>query len=63
MLRTVNRMAYGTGPDEVRVGERVSWALAPIAVSLILLILFGLGLPPGFIATLGRVAALVSPRA
>jgi hydrogenase-4 component F len=59
MLRTVNRMAYGPGPEEVPAGEAVGWALAPVAASLVLLVLLGLGLPPGVLPVIGRVAALV----
>jgi hydrogenase-4 component F len=62
ILRTVNRMAYGPGPEEVPAGERVTWALAPVAASLALLVLLGLGLPPGLLPALGRVAALVGGR-
>jgi hydrogenase-4 component F len=57
ILRTVNRMAYGVGPAEVPAGERVSWPLAPVAVSLLLLTLIGLGLPPGLLPVIERVAA------
>jgi hydrogenase-4 component F len=59
MLRTVNRMAYGPGPEDVRPGEGLGWPLAPVAVSLLLLVLLGLGLPPGVLPVIARVAALV----
>jgi hydrogenase-4 component F len=59
ILSTVSRMTYGPGPAGAAAGEPVPWALAPVAASLVLLVLIGLGLPPGLFPAIGRVAALL----
>jgi hydrogenase-4 component F len=59
ILSTVHRMAYGPGPATAAGREPIPWVLAPVAVSLVLLALIGLGLPPGLLPAIGRVAALV----
>ncbi|MCX6544771.1 MAG: proton-conducting transporter membrane subunit [Acidobacteria bacterium] len=49
------RMLYGTPPDGVVSGERDTWALVPIVVSVAALVVLGLFLPHAVTTLLGRI--------
>jgi len=50
------RMLHGARPDGVAAGEREWWPLAPLAVSLVVMVALGLFLPSGIAQLLGQVA-------
>jgi hydrogenase-4 component F len=50
------RMLHGAAPDGVATGERDWWVLAPLAVSVVVLIVLGLFLPAAVAQLLGRIA-------
>jgi hydrogenase-4 component F len=60
-LRAVNRMLYGSPLEDDPAVERAPAALWPVAVSLVLLLGLGLGVPTGLADVLARAAAVVAP--
>jgi hydrogenase-4 component F len=50
------RMLHGATPDGVAAGEREWWPLAPLAVSVIVMVVLGLFLPAVVAQLLGRIA-------
>jgi hydrogenase-4 component F len=57
VLRAVNRMLHGAPPEDMATAELSAWPLVPVGVNLVLLVLLGLGLPPGLLQALARIAA------
>jgi hypothetical protein len=49
-------MLHGPTPDGVTAGEREWWPLAPLAVSLIVMVVLGLLLPAFVAQLLGGIA-------
>jgi hydrogenase-4 component F len=54
------RMLHGAVPEGVAAGEQAWWALAPLAVSLAVMVVLGLFLPAGVAHLLGRIAEAFS---
>jgi hydrogenase-4 component F len=56
----LGRMLHGAVPDGVPVGERPWWVLAPIAASVLVLVVLGLVLPGGVAHLIGRIAEAIA---
>jgi hydrogenase-4 component F len=60
LLRHSNRMLYGTPPQGITGGDRSGWRMAPLFLSVGLLVVLGLILPAPIEALLNQVAKLVT---
>jgi hydrogenase-4 component F len=61
LVRSLNRMLYGTPADSTPVGEREPWALAPLGVCLAIIVVLGLRLPPPVTRLLNQVVEIAAP--
>jgi hypothetical protein len=60
LLRHSNRMLYGAPPQGVTVGEGDRWRIAPLFVSVSVLVVLGLTLPAPLEALLNQVVKVVA---
>jgi hydrogenase-4 component F len=60
LVSHLNRMLYGTAPAEVAVGESGRWALVPLVLCAVVLVVLGLTLPGPLEALLGRVVEVTT---
>ena len=60
LLRHSNRMLYGTPPQEVAIGERGRWRIAPLFLSVAVLLILGLTLPAPLELLLNQVVKVVA---
>jgi hydrogenase-4 component F len=60
LVSHLNRMLYGTAPAEVAVGESGRWALVPLVLCAVVLVVLGLTLPRPLEALLGRVVEVAA---
>lgn len=60
LVSHLNRMLYGVAPAEVAVGESGRWALVPLVLCAIVLVVLGLTLPGPLEALLGRVVEVAT---
>jgi hydrogenase-4 component F len=60
LLRHSNRMLYGAPPQGVTVGEGGRWRIAPLFVSISVLVVLGLTLPAPLEALLNQVVKVVA---
>lgn len=56
----LNRMLYGAAPEGVVAGEISRWRLAPLMLSLLILVVLGLTLPAPLEALLNQIVRIVS---
>jgi hydrogenase-4 component F len=56
----LNRMLYGAAPESVAAGETGGWRLAPMMLSLAVLLVLGLTLPAPLEALLNQIVKIVS---
>ena len=61
LIRNLTRMLYGAPLPSTRVGESEPWALVPLGLSLAILVVLGIVLPPPLTALLRKVVEIVSP--
>ena len=61
LIRNLTRMLYGVPLPSTRVGESEPWALVPLGLSLAILVVLGIVLPPPLTALLRKVVEIVSP--
>ncbi len=59
-LKHLNGMLYGAPPVGAAVGETDGWILAPLAISVAVLVILGLTLPSPLAALLTRAASIVA---
>jgi hydrogenase-4 component F len=59
-LKHLNDMLYGAPPAGAAVGERHVWFLAPLALSVAVLVVLGLTLPSPLAALLTRAASIIA---
>jgi hydrogenase-4 component F len=59
-LKHLNSMLYGAPPAGVDMGEGNVWILAPLAVSVAVLVILGLTLPSQLAALLTRAASIIA---
>jgi hydrogenase-4 component F len=60
LVSHLNRMLYGAAPAEVAVGESGRWALVPLLLCAVVLVVLGLTLPGPLEALLGRVVEVAA---
>ena len=60
LLRHANRMPYGAPPQGVTIGESGRWRMAPLFVSVSVLVVLGLTLPAPLEALLNQVVKVVA---
>lgn len=60
LVSHLNRMLYGAAPAEVAVGESGRWALLPLVLCAVVLVVLGLTLPGPLEALLGRVVEVAT---
>jgi hydrogenase-4 component F len=60
LLRHANRMLYGAPPQGVTMGEGGRWRMAPLFVSVSVLVVLGLTLPAPLEALLNQVVKVVA---
>jgi hydrogenase-4 component F len=60
LVSHLNRMLYGAAPAEVAVGESGRWALVPLVLCAVVLVVLGLTLPRPLEALLGRVVEVAA---
>ncbi|HEY7556782.1 MAG TPA: proton-conducting transporter membrane subunit [Candidatus Binatia bacterium] len=60
LLRHSNRMIYGTPPEGITVGEGGSWRIAPLFLSVVVLVVLGLTLPAPLELLLNQVVKVVA---
>src|SRR5581483_8991693 len=56
----LNRMLYGTAPEGVTAGENGGWRIAPMMLSLAVLVVLGLTLPAPLETLLNQIVRIVS---
>ena len=61
LIRNLTRMLYGAPLPSTRVGESEPWALVPLGLSLAILVVLGIVLPPSLTELLRKVVEIVSP--
>jgi hydrogenase-4 component F len=59
LLRHSNRILYGAPPPEITIGETSKWRIAPLFVSVAVLLALGLTLPAPLEALLNQVVRVV----
>ena len=59
LLRHSNRMLYGTPPEGIAMGEGGSWRIAPLFLSVVVLVVLGLTLPAPLDLLLNQVVKVV----
>jgi len=60
LLRHSNRMLYGTPPEGITMGEGGSWRIAPLFLSVVVLVVLGLTLPAPLELLLNQVVKVVA---
>jgi hydrogenase-4 component F len=60
IINHLNRMLYGPPPDGVKVGEENGWRIAPLVLSVALLVVLGLTLPAPLATLLNQIVRIVS---
>ncbi len=60
LINHLNRMLYGPPPDGVMVGEVNGWRLAPLLLSVAVLVVLGLTLPAPLATLLNQIVRIVS---
>jgi hydrogenase-4 component F len=60
LLRHSNRMLYGTPPEGITMGEGGSWRIAPLFLSVVVLVVLGLTLPAPLELLLDQVVKVVA---
>jgi len=60
LLRHCNRMLYGTPPEGITMGESGRWRMAPLFISVGVLLVLGLTLPAPLKTLLNQVAKVVT---
>ncbi|HEY7204833.1 MAG TPA: proton-conducting transporter membrane subunit [Methylomirabilota bacterium] len=60
LIGHLNRMLYGSVPEDVVVGEGRGWALLPLGVCALVLVVLGLVIPAPLQALLDRIVELTS---
>ena len=60
LLRHSNRMLYGKPPEGITVGEGGSWRIAPLFLSVVVLVVLGLTLPASLELLLNQVVKVVA---
>ena len=61
LVTHLNRMLYGTPPKSTSVGEHTPWALAPIGLCVVILLVLGLALPAPVSRLLNKVVEIAAP--
>jgi hydrogenase-4 component F len=61
LLAHLNRMLYGAPPASVPVGEREPWALVPMGLCILILLILGLTLPQPVSRLLNKVVGIAAP--
>ena len=61
LVTHLNRMLYGTPPKSTSVGEHTPWALAPIGLCVVILVILGLALPAPVSRLLNKVVEIAAP--
>ncbi|HSN77848.1 MAG TPA: proton-conducting transporter membrane subunit, partial [Anaerolineae bacterium] len=60
-IRHLGRMLYGSPPADVAVGERATWRMGLLLVSVAVLVVLGLTLPAPLLALIEQSITLVTP--
>jgi hydrogenase-4 component F len=60
LINHLNRMLYGPPPDDVTVGEVNGWRIAPLTLSVAVLVVLGLTLPAPLATLLKQIVRIVS---
>jgi hydrogenase-4 component F len=62
LIRNLNRMLYGSPPaGSTPVGENERWALVPLGLCLVILLVLGLVLPSALSQLLNQVVEIITP--
>jgi hydrogenase-4 component F len=61
LVTHLNRMLYGTPPKSTSAGEQTPWALAPIGLCVVILLVLGLALPAPVSRLLSKVVEIAAP--
>ena len=56
----LNRMLYGAAPEGIVAGEKGGWRIAPVMLSLVVLVMLGLTLPAPLETLLHQIVGVVS---
>lgn len=59
-ISQLNKMLYGIAPEGVTIGENSGWRIAPMMLSLAVLVVLGLTLPAPLEALLNQIVRIVS---
>lgn len=59
-ISQLNKMLYGVAPEGVTIGENSGWRIAPMMLSLAVLVVLGLTLPAPLEALLNQIVRIVS---
>jgi hydrogenase-4 component F len=59
-INQLNKMLYGPAPEGVTVGEDGGWRIAPLALSLVALVILGLTLPAPLETLLNQIVRIVT---
>ncbi len=60
IINHLNRMLYGSPPEGVAVGELSGWRIAPLTLSVAVLVVLGLALPAPLVTLLNQIVGIVS---